>query len=124
MEKAMTDEAETLNQAAIEKLRRASALVERLERMRDAWPPTRVGKDVITEAATALRAREWQPIETAPKDEPVLIYIEGAGEGLEYEIAHCSSDDPDDWYSSVHLGQPIDMPPTHWMALPKAPEQP
>jgi hypothetical protein len=64
----------------------------------------------------------WQPIETAPRDESVLVYIRDAAQGREYEIAHCSSDDPDaDWYLSTVCGPPIDVPPTHWMRLPDAP---
>lgn len=65
----------------------------------------------------------WQPIETAPDDTAILVYLTGAAQGLEIEIAHRSSDDPDgDWYVATHDGPPIDVPPTHWMPLPLAPE--
>lgn len=66
---------------------------------------------------------EWQPIATAPKDLSVLVFIPGAAAGLEIEIAHCASDDPDgDWYPSTRdLAAPIDIPPSHWMPLPDDP---
>ncbi len=65
----------------------------------------------------------WRPIETAPKDESILVYITGATSGMDFEIAHCASDDPDgDWYSSTNLGGPFDMPPTHWMPLHEPPQ--
>ena len=70
----------------------------------------------------AIKEREWQPIETAPKDQAVLVWLPGAATGLEMEIGYCSSSDPDgDWYPSTHVGFPIDIPPTHWMPLPKDP---
>lgn len=70
-----------------------------------------------------MSAAKWRPIETAPKDEAVLIFIPGTEPALEIEIAHCSSDDPDgDWYPATWpLASPIDMPPSHWMPLPSPP---
>lgn len=62
----------------------------------------------------------WQPIETAPKDENVLVYIAGAAQGMQYHIAHTFADDPDgDWYDATRdLASPFDMKPTHWCPPP------
>ena len=63
----------------------------------------------------------WQPIETAPWDTAVLVFIPDSAI-CEFEIAHRSADDPDgDWYSYIHLGGPIDVAPTHWQPLPAPP---
>lgn len=66
---------------------------------------------------------EWRLIATAPKDWAVLVFIPNASAGLEIEIAHCASDDPDgDWYPATRdLAAPIDIPPSHWMPLPVCP---
>lgn len=65
----------------------------------------------------------WQPIETAPKDWSVLLYLPDAADGLEIVIAHCASDDPDgDWYpATTDGGAPIDVSASHWMPLPSTP---
>ena len=64
----------------------------------------------------------WQPIETAPKDEAVIVFLTDAAHGMTIEIAHRSSNDPDgDWYAATHDGPPIDVRPTHWMPLPEPP---
>jgi hypothetical protein len=66
--------------------------------------------------------REWQPIETAPKDESVLGYLPGWG----IEIGAINSDDEDDVYwvdnpedGFLYPGEPFF--PTHWMPLPSPP---
>ena len=60
---------------------------------------------------------KWQPIETAPKDEWVLVYY---GEGSMVDtvsIACCrSSYDWADWDGDLY------GTPTHWMPLPPPPE--
>lgn len=65
---------------------------------------------------------DWRPIETCPKDISVLVFVPGAAQGMSFEIAHCSSDDPDGyWHATTYDGGPIDIPPTHWMPLPEPP---
>ena len=64
----------------------------------------------------ALRAQEWQPIETAPRDG---TWIQGWGSG-----AWCPemrwSDQCDDWVDSYDL-EPTNFQPTHWQPIPKPP---
>lgn len=72
---------------------------------------------------------EWQPIETAPKDRPVLVHP-GLWAGRTCSIATWN----DDKYAKKprpFWGRDDDMgritysrnaPPTHWMPLPPAPE--
>lgn len=72
----------------------------------------------------------WQPIETAPKDRPILVRWEGT---------HVSTIWPDFGRMSVGVWRgdhpmphwtPVDtalmhaIHPTHWMPLPPAPEAP
>lgn len=62
---------------------------------------------------------EWQPIETAPKDERILVYQDGA-----MHVAHHKShgivfaivEDRDNAYVCT-------PPPTHWMPLPPPPSE-
>lgn len=56
---------------------------------------------------------EWQPIETAPKDEETEILI---WTGISMYVATWSGVD-DKWFAS---GLPF-MMPTHWRPLPKPP---
>ena len=66
---------------------------------------------------------EWQPIETAPKNADVLVFMPDAAQAMSIEIAHCSADNPDgDWYAGTHDGFPLDIPPTRWMPLPPEPK--
>lgn len=70
---------------------------------------------------------EWQPIETAPKDgTDILLYLPGAAQCFSMIIGHWSACDelPDDdaWYPTTpHAADSLDIDPTHWMPLPKAP---
>lgn len=71
-------------------------------------------------------APAWQPIESAPRGEAVLIYSPDA----EYpsvmlaELNEFVGDpDPDRWYDRWNTsGAPIDADPTHWMPLPEPPQ--
>jgi hypothetical protein len=77
---------------------------------------------------------EWQPIDTAPVGESVLIYIPNAdhyGEGI-YRALLIESDwmkdgngkHPRHWQTTgLHIGRDcVSQLPTHWMPLPDPPE--
>lgn len=72
-----------------------------------------------TEAAEAqLAAREWQPIETAPRDgTDVLLHGPFGNEGKQYnEVARFwGSRWTIEWMHDFHA-------PTHWMPLPEPPQ--
>jgi hypothetical protein len=61
---------------------------------------------------------EWQPIETAPTDETVLIYWD---QGVQAGYLN-----PEDgWYAVAgHGSKWLYQPPTHWMPLPNPPLTP
>lgn len=62
---------------------------------------------------------EWQPIETAPDDTPVLTYwIEPEG-----SVAEVMSKIDGKWYSPMVLINQ-NAKPTHWQPLPAPPEMP
>jgi len=62
------------------------------------------------------RMDDWQPIETAPTDQPILVY---GAKRLHWAVAAYTSRDGwqvetcSDWHSIY--------PPTHWMPLPEPP---
>ena len=61
---------------------------------------------------------EWQPIETAPKDESeVLLWDDGVELGRWYENPHPWNSG--NWW--IQGGQVTATNPTHWMPLPTAP---
>lgn len=68
---------------------------------------------------------KWQPIETAPKDVSVLVFIPHAehyGEGIYRAIL---SSEFGSWTTfGLHVGRAVGAGcwPTHWMPLPDAPE--
>lgn len=87
-----------------------------------------------------LQARQWQPIETAPKDSRTLLlgYFNSHGKWRTVRGQWMSEDyiaeyweDPDDvepgWFeTSVEADDPPNcwrIEPTHWMPLPPAPPQ-
>lgn len=77
--------------------------------------------------AAELVVEGWQPIETAPKGELVLIHSPDAADWYSVCIAHFVPSqfpgDEDAWYSQEEdITQPIDAWPTHWMPLPDVPE--
>ena len=64
--------------------------------------------------------RDWQPIETAPKDSEVLILCK---QGI--RIAHYEPWRAFQWFISLdqtHSGGMFATKPTHWMALPEPPK--
>lgn len=65
---------------------------------------------------------EWQPIETAPRNETVLAYQASQGVCVAY------TGDGEDWYliQPWNAHEPADdalmrYPPTHWQPLPEPP---
>ena len=65
--------------------------------------------DEITRLRAELAARDWQPIETAPKDvADVLLFCENSGERVV------------GFWSTRHV--PIWGKPSHWMPLPSPPK--
>lgn len=102
--------------------------------------------DVLTalrkEFAELKKQNEWQPIETAPKDGTIILvfYKNELGKGRITRASWFGLDeiesweDPDqsepDWYERSEVYEeledgmisPVLGEPTHWMPLPKAPE--
>jgi hypothetical protein len=70
---------------------------------------------------------EWQPIETAPTNESVLIFIPSArhyGEAI-YRALLVDMGSGKRWHTSALLvGRDVtpEYTPTHWRPLPPAPE--
>tara|TARA_R110002051_G_scaffold245048_1_gene304845 strand:+ start:180 stop:374 length:195 start_codon:yes stop_codon:yes gene_type:complete len=58
---------------------------------------------------------EWQPIETAPKNETRILL---AGEGFVCECRWYH----DDWQDPVYNEWSFEAIPTHWMPLPEPPK--
>lgn len=71
---------------------------------------------------------EWKPIKSAPKNEYVLVFCPDAADYAKILICGLleAEDDPSDpdWYeiNCDARPYPLDVTPTHWMPLPKAPE--
>lgn len=64
---------------------------------------------------------QWQPIETAPIGDFILIYGEDAGEPRVYAAFY----DDDDWFDSEASSKSLTSFgwfPTHWMPLPDPPK--
>lgn len=75
--------------------------------------------------AAQEKLREWQPIETAPKDGTAILVYTGSGW---YVTAWLQGDDTDagiDWWyvdDNKHGPYPLrGNSPTHWMPLPNPP---
>ncbi len=98
--------------------------------------PSREG--VVGHWNTRASFREWQPIETAPKDGRTLLlgYLNGAnrwrtmrGQWYSNDLIMMDMEEPDDheegWYeTSVEADEPPNVwttNPTHWMPLPDPP---
>ena len=73
---------------------------------------------------------EWQPIETAPKDEVILLYRPDAikwakvAPGKWEPQEHYTRPSPY-WEICLHIGGAYESrkwPPTHWMPLPEPPK--
>jgi hypothetical protein len=66
----------------------------------------------------------WQPIETAPKDVALLVYIDFATPRYRIQIAEWDGEDGAyeyGWWSVAGGGL---LKPSHWMPLPLPPEEP
>lgn len=71
------------------------------------------------ELADALKEREWQPIETAPKDGSEILgwsSISGEAYVMWWEAIHS------DWVWCINDLEDMFCDPTHWMPLPEPPE--
>ncbi len=85
------------------------------------------------ENARLRSSREWQPIETAPKDEDIIVAVMAAGHEPSIGEARFWSDggtwEPDWWWQGTtpkdyYVGPISEMnfgTPTHWMRKPEAP---
>jgi hypothetical protein len=77
-------------------------------------------KDLLT---AYEQATEWQPIETAPKDEEILVYERGR---WWREVFTCRWDPNDPLYEdgswAVVLGNGVRASPTHWKPIGPLPE--
>ena len=65
-------------------------------------------------------SRDWQPIETAPKDQEILVYTRPWG-----PIVASFSEEFGEWLSRMQVPVSIkekDELPTHWQPLPAAPD--
>ncbi len=60
---------------------------------------------------------EWQPIETAPKDRPILVFCRG---GFGRQIVEWNEEDAG-WSSDSRLGLHPNWPPVCWAELPSPP---
>ena len=82
-------------------------------------------RDHIARAVSEARLVEWQPIETAPEDRSVLVYIPNAehyGEGIYRAIL---SSEFGSWTTfGLHVGRAVGASwwPTYWTELPDPPE--
>lgn len=76
----------------------------------------RVAK-AAAQAAWQAAKPKWQPIETAPDREYILILVDG-------QITGVGSTYLGDWWASMPNGEVCELnePPTHWMPLPAPPE--
>lgn len=73
------------------------------------------------EIVDAHNAARWQPIETAPKDGTLLIGF--VPESALYEVIFIRHyEDEDCWRHDMgNETVPMDVEPTHWMAIPDRP---
>lgn len=72
-----------------------------------------------TVSAWNTRASQWQPIETAPKWEYVLVW-----DGEDVEMAQKNKTS---WWTvqdaeDIEFGEEMDPQPTHWMPIPEGPQ--
>jgi len=77
---------------------------------------------------------EWQPIETAPRDETYILVFNGdnIGEGTEEKQIGVASKSPYEkhdydgvemWHAQDCCDQMTFYAPTHWMPLPEPPKE-
>lgn len=106
-----------------------------------AAPPVRMPEFAQVEVEEALRngpmhlvvKREdqcWRPIESASRDEPILISKWHDGELYWIASGYLSVEAAEIWRCDVHDRELVFSPsasfyqPTHWMPLPPAPQEP
>lgn len=70
---------------------------------------------------------KWQPIETAPLNQSVLVYIENAehyGPGIYRALLSDFGRGRQLSINALHMGRdcPHDYMPSHWMPLPEPPK--
>jgi len=93
-------------------------------------------RDFLAALAEYGQAREWQPIETAPRGKTVLVHYKnklGNGRTMRgcYYLPETLESDTEEsgwadegWYEQSEAYEylmPLDGDPTHWMPLPAAP---
>lgn len=83
-------------------------------------------KETISELEAELRQREWQPIETAPKDGThIWLFSNGDHQCAGYWLITSGEDYHwEGWIFADELladVKPDGLDPTHWMPLPAAP---
>lgn len=70
---------------------------------------------------------EWQPIETAPESEPILVWADNLHRGIpsaEVVVVVCSEGEMTFWTNGgPNAGDDLffETSPTHWMPLPAPP---
>lgn len=66
---------------------------------------------------------EWKTIDTAPRDEAILVWSGPADDGLVHlTIKYSEERDEDYWWTEIDGGHQLRFdPPTHWMHLPTGP---
>ena len=73
----------------------------------------------------ALDVQQWQPIETAPEDKSVLIYIPNLSGVYRGRLLSANIDRYRHWsIAAATRGLELDdtLQPTHWMPLPEPPK--
>ena len=71
----------------------------------------------LAASLSALECGGWQPVETAPRAEWVLVWRPASNVR---DAAWCLLPPGPGFWTEGH-GGPLDPPPTHWMPLPKPP---
>ena len=114
-------QAEARELAALAELDEANAMLRKFS-----WSQFR-----LDEAKAKLREFAWQPIETAPRDRPILLYRPGAvgdrrvSPGGWNGCRYHSNPRPywDCFVANTDTRWCRDFPPTHWMDLPEPPTE-
>jgi hypothetical protein len=71
--------------------------------------------------AAPQEERGWQPIETAPKDEDVLVFAEDGYSRIGEARFHTYTDGLGGWWQWEWEYATREIQPTHWMSLPSPP---
>lgn len=83
-----------------------------------------VGLDYLGNRVESAAPSPWQPIETAPKDGEVLLFVEETGEQFVAFLGTDPEDGDKQWVFARGKGISfIVRDPTYWMPLPSAPSQ-